>query len=209
MGGGGPFLQRPSTLVGAPPGKIFVEIFKFGLVCKKPGSHDSTSPKPQAQTESRKGDRDDAVTRTPYPGSLALVNPETRGLRAALRRHERLARPGGEAGQGDHHHSAQPAPKTSRRLRASATSTRSSSRRRHHRREGQEGTGRHRLPIRPTTSSTTTATSSPINLPDHVASTIVQVEVEIRDKIVKDDEGNPPLRASPSRRSSAPTRWPG
>ena len=34
----------------------------------------------------------------------------------------------------------------------------------------------------------------PINaLPDHVASTIVQVEVEIRDKIVKDDEGNPRL----------------
>ncbi len=36
----------------------------------------------------------------------------------------------------------------------------------------------------------------PINaLPDHVASTIVQVEVEIRDKIVKDDEGNPTVES--------------
>ena len=36
----------------------------------------------------------------------------------------------------------------------------------------------------------------PVNLlPDHVASTIIQVEVEVRDKIVKDDEGNPTVES--------------
>ena len=29
------------------------------------------------------------------------------------------------------------------------------------------------------------------DLPDHVASTITQVEVEVRDKLVKDEDGNP------------------
>ncbi len=36
----------------------------------------------------------------------------------------------------------------------------------------------------------------PINaLPDHVASTITQVEVEVRDKLVKDDDGNPTVES--------------
>ena len=36
----------------------------------------------------------------------------------------------------------------------------------------------------------------PVNqLPDHVASTIVQIEVEVRDKIVKDEDGNPTVES--------------
>ena len=36
----------------------------------------------------------------------------------------------------------------------------------------------------------------PVNLlPDHVASTIIQVEVEVRDKIVRDDDGNPTVES--------------
>ena len=68
--------------------------------------------------------------------------------------------------------------------------------RRHHRREGQEGTG----PTSPLQSANDPSDDDgnliPINaLPDHAASTIVQAEAEIRDKIVKDDEGNPTVES--------------
>ena len=100
--------------------------------------------------------------------------------------------------------------KTSKRLRASATSTRSSSR------------ASASPPRRSRRNSPTSRFQSandlfdddgnliPINaLPDHVASPIVQVGSRDPRQDRQDDEGNPRLRASPSRRSSAPTRWPG
>ena len=46
--GGGPLLHKALyPLLGPHPEKIFVEIFKFGLVCKKPQIHKPQAPSPK------------------------------------------------------------------------------------------------------------------------------------------------------------------
>lgn len=48
--GGGPLLHKALyPLLGPHPEKIFVEIFKFGLVCKKPQIHKPQAPSPKLQ----------------------------------------------------------------------------------------------------------------------------------------------------------------